>query len=85
MNEAGLYVGMYYFPAFASLAPYDPELANNSMSVGDYMQWMLSSFSTVAEVRERLADVRVVNVEDPRFGGAPLPFHWKIADPTGHL
>jgi choloylglycine hydrolase len=83
MNEAGLYVGMYYFPDYASLAAYDPARAQNSMSVGDYMQWMLSSFRTVAEVRERLADVRVVNVEDPRFGGAPLPFHWKIADPSG--
>ena len=83
MNEAGLYVGMYYFPDFASLAPYDAKEASNSMSVGDYMQWMLSSFRTVAEVREKLADVRVVNVDDPRFGGAPLPFHWKIADPSG--
>lgn len=83
MDEAGLYVGMYYFADFASLARYEPEHASNSMSVGDYMQWMLSSFRTVAEVRERLADVRVVNVEDPRFGGAALPFHWKIADPTG--
>ena len=83
MNEAGLYVGMYYFPDFASLAPYEASRASTSMSVGDYMQWMLSSFRTVAEAREKLADVRVVNVEDPRFGGAPLPFHWKIADPTG--
>jgi choloylglycine hydrolase len=42
-----------------------------------------SSFATVAEVRQHLNDVIVVNVEDPRFGGAPLPFHWKVADPTG--
>jgi choloylglycine hydrolase len=47
------------------------------------MQWMLSSFKTVAEEREHVEGVRVVNVEDPRFGGAPLPFHWKIADATG--
>jgi choloylglycine hydrolase len=40
------------------------------------MQWMLSSFSTVDEVR-------VVNADDPRFHGVPLPFHWKVADPTG--
>jgi choloylglycine hydrolase len=83
MNERGLYVGMYYFPDFMSLAPFDPAQAGRSMSVGDFMQWMLSSFSTVAEVREAIADVRVVNVEDPRFGGAPLPFHWKVADASG--
>ena len=83
MNEAGLYVGMYYFPGFADFSPYEPAQAGRSLSVGDFMQWMLSSFQTVAEVRAHLDKVRVVNVEDPRFGGAALPFHWKIADASG--
>lgn len=83
LNEAGLYVGVYYFPGYCSLAPFDPAQAGRSASVGDFMQWMLSSFSTVAEVREHLHEVRVVEVRDDRFGGAPLPFHWKIADPSG--
>lgn len=83
MNEAGLYVGMYYFPGFAEFSPYDAAQAGRSLSVGDFMQWMLSSFQTVAEVRAHLDEVRVVNVEDPRFGGAALPFHWKIADASG--
>jgi choloylglycine hydrolase len=83
MNEVGLYVGVYYFPGYASFAPYDEALANRSMSVGDFMRWMLSSFKSVAEVKAHLNEVLVVNVADPRFGGAPLPFHWKIADETG--
>lgn len=83
LNEVGLYVGMYYFPGFADFASYEKSEAKRSVSVGDWMRWMLSSFNTVAEVRAALSDVRVVNVEDPRFGGAALPFHWKIADPTG--
>jgi choloylglycine hydrolase len=83
MNERGLYVGVYYFPGFADYRKYDPAQAARSMSVGDFMQWMLSSFETVAQVRRSLDKVVVVNVEDPRFGGAPLPFHWKIADATG--
>jgi choloylglycine hydrolase len=83
MNEAGLYVGMYYFPGFASFSAYDAAQAGMSLSVGDFMQWMLSSFKTVEEVRANLDKVRVVNVDDPRFGGAALPFHWKIADDTG--
>jgi choloylglycine hydrolase len=83
VNEQGLYVGVYYFPGFCSLAAYDPADAARTASVGDFMQWLLSSFTTVAEVRRHLADVRVVDVQDPRFGGAPLPFHWKIADPSG--
>jgi choloylglycine hydrolase len=83
MNEAGLYVGMYYLPGFAEYAAHDPAQAARALSVGDFMQWMLSSFATVEELRARLGDVRVVNVDDPRFGGAALPFHWKIADPAG--
>lgn len=83
LNEAGLYVGMYYFPDFASFSAYDKAHAEKSLSVGDFMQWMLSSFSTVKDLRNNLSNVLVVNVEDPRFGGAPLPFHWKVADPSG--
>lgn len=83
MNEEGLYVGMYYLPGYAEYATYDPRQAASSMSVGDFMQWMLSSFKTVEEVRKNLDRIRVVNVEDARFGGAALPFHWKISDPSG--
>ncbi len=83
MNEQGLYVGMYYLPGFAEYKKYDASQAQNSFSVGDYMQWILSSFSTVDEVRKNLDSVNVVNVEDKRFGGAPLPFHWKISDQSG--
>ena len=80
VNETGLYVGVYYFPGYASFAPYDAAQAGQSLSVGDFMRWLLSSFKSVAEVRANLDKVRVVNVADERFGGAPLPFHWKIAD-----
>ncbi len=83
MNEAGLYVGMYYLPGFADYAPYVAADAPRTLSVGDFMQWMLSSFATVDEVRARLGDVSVANVDDPRFGGAALPFHWKVADSSG--
>lgn len=83
LNEVGLYVGVYYFPGNADFAPFDPNQFARSLSVGDFMQWMLSSFKTVAEVRAHLSEVTVVNVEDKRFGGAPLPLHWKISDPSG--
>jgi len=83
MNEEGLYVGMYYFPGFADFAKFEPADVKRSVSVGDFMQWMLSSFKTVAEVRQNIDKLKVVNVEDPRFGGAPLPFHWKVADASG--
>jgi choloylglycine hydrolase len=83
MNEEGLYVGLYYLPDFAEYAQYDSTKADNSMSIGDLMQWMLSSFSTVNEVMENLNSVIVVDVDNKEFGGAALPFHFKIADPSG--
>lgn len=83
MNEKGLYVGVYYFPGYADYGKFEQSAAAESMSVGDFMQWLLSSCATVKEVKESLGKVKVVDVRDPRFGGAPLPFHWKIADPTG--
>ena len=54
------------------------------MSVGDLMQWMLSSFKTVDEIIANLKNVIVVNVDNKEFGGAALPFHFKIVDPSGN-
>lgn len=82
VNEHGLYVGMYYFPGYAKGAPYEPDAAASSLSVGDFQRWLLSMWTSVAEVKQHLLDLRVVDVADPRFGGAALPFHWKIADST---
>ena len=84
LNEEGLYVGVYYLPDFAEYAIYDPTKAEQSMSVGDLMQWMLSSFKTVDEIIDNLKNVIVVNVENKEFGGAALPFHFKVVDPSGN-
>jgi choloylglycine hydrolase len=54
------------------------------MSVGDLMQWLLSSFKTVEEVLAHLNEVIVVSVENKDFGGAELPFHFKIVDRKGN-
>jgi choloylglycine hydrolase len=83
LNEQGLYVGVYYLPGYAEYAVYDSSKASKSMSVGDLMQWMLSSFKTVDEVLANLNNVIVVNVNNKDFGGAELPFHFKIVDPSG--
>ncbi len=84
LNEEGLYVGVYYLPGFAEYSVYDKANAHRSMSVGDLMQWMLSSFKTVDEIITHLNDIIVVNVDNKDFGGAELPFHFKIVDPTGN-
>jgi len=84
LNEEGLYVGVYYLPGFAEYAVYEKNNASRSMSVGDFMQWMLSSFKTVDEIIANIDKVIVVSVANEEFGGADLPFHFKIADPSGN-
>lgn len=84
LNEEGLYVGVYYLPDYAEYAIYDSTKSEKSMSVGDLMQWMLSSFKTVDEIVANLNSVIVVNVDNKEFGGAALPFHFKIVDPSGN-
>lgn len=84
LNEEGLYVGVYYLPGFAKYSTFDPKKAANSMSVGDLMQWMLSSFKSVDEIISNLKSVIVVEVINKEFGGADLPFHFKIADSSGN-
>lgn len=84
MNEKGLYVGVYYLPGFAEYAEYSKAEASKSMSVGDLMQWMLSSFETVDGIIKNLDKVKVVSVQNKDFGGAELPFHFKIADASGN-
>jgi choloylglycine hydrolase len=84
MNEKGLYVGVYYLPGFAEYSIYDPNERVKSMSVGDLMQWMLSSFKSVDEVIAELDKVIVVDVKNEEFGGAALPFHFKITDSSGN-
>jgi choloylglycine hydrolase len=84
LNEEGLYVGVYYLPGFAEYSVYDKNNSAKSMSVGDLMQWMLSSFKTVDEILLHLNEIIVVSVENKDFGGADLPFHFKIVDPSGN-
>jgi choloylglycine hydrolase len=56
---------------------YNPHDAQKSMSVGDCMQWMLSSFKTVEEVLQKMDEILVVGVNNKDFGEADLPFHFK--------
>ena len=84
LNEHGLYVGVYYLPDYAEYAVYDSTKAERSLSVGDLMQWKLSSFKSVDEIINNLNRVVVVNVDNKEFGGAALPFHFKITDPSGN-
>lgn len=82
LNEKGLVVGVFYLPGYAEYPKYDPAQANVSMGPLDLAVWMLSNFTTAAEVRENLSKVRVAPVVEPALK-IPPPVHFLVTDATG--
>lgn len=84
INEKGLNAGLFYFPHYGSLTKFNPNDKANSIADMEIVGWILSSFSTVEEVKEGLKKVKVVNIAYDEKGN-PLPTaHWRIADVNGN-
>jgi choloylglycine hydrolase len=84
MNEAGLTVGALFFPGFAQYQ--EPKAAEQSTTVSnvDLVNYILSNFKTVEEVREAMPKLRVVrNAAIEKQFGTPLPLHHIVSDATG--
>lgn len=82
MNEKGLALGLFYHPGFAEYETYNPTDAGRSMAPTDVAQYLLTTCSTVSEVRAALAAVRVVPVVEPALGITP-PIHLLVTEPSG--
>lgn len=82
LNEKGLSALMLYFPGSAGYQQYDPARASTSITTGDLVKWVVSSFETVAQVREALPAMQVASFSHPAVGGQ-VDMHWAIADATG--
>ena len=82
MNEVGLAGGVFYHTGFAKYPEYDPTLSDSSMAPTDVLPYVLSSFSSISEVREGMKDVRVVSVVDPTLNKV-APLHLMIVEPSG--
>jgi choloylglycine hydrolase len=83
MNEAGLNAGLFYFPGYGSLAPYDPENTERSISEIDLTRWFLGRFATVEEVREALTKIVVAPAHLDENGRPPPSIHWRVTDAKG--
>ncbi|MBL8907637.1 MAG: choloylglycine hydrolase family protein [Rhizobiales bacterium] len=84
MNEAGLAVGALFFPGFAEFQ--EPRADQQSVTVSsvDLVNYLLSNFKTVGEVREALPNIRVVrNEEIEKQFGTPVPLHHIVTDAAG--
>lgn len=81
MNEAGLIVGNLLFPGYAEYEPFEPGKAGVTLSHYEVGTWLLSSFATVAEVRQAIGTVRVCQGSQDEIGA--LPLHITVHDAKG--
>ena len=80
MNEVGLSAHALYIPGFFEYQPY-PADGKNAIANTDLVNWALSQFETVEQVREALPKVTVFALDVPTAGVQPL--HWAIRDAKG--
>jgi len=83
MNEKGMYVGALYLPGYALYHKVVAETSSKSMEPEDYVAWILSNFSSVAEVKENYNNVILVQNPQKEIGGESFPGHFIITDSTG--
>src|ERR1700688_4098218 len=62
LNDQGLYVGLFYFPGYASYADATKDNAARAMAPHEYANWLLGNFSTVEEVKANFNKVVLVPV-----------------------
>jgi choloylglycine hydrolase len=60
INERGLYVGLFYFPGYASYADATKDNAARAMAPHEYANWLLGNFSSVEEVKANFDKVVLV-------------------------
>ena len=78
LNEAGLSVGLFYFPGYGKYESYDVSKKSSSIADLQLVSWLLASCKTVEEAKNALKEVHVIAI-DPRASTA----HWRIADASG--
>lgn len=84
MNEAGLTVGVLFFPGFAEFQTPSAQAQATTISSVDVANYLLGNFATVAEARAAMPSLRVVrNAEIEKAFGTPIPIHFVVTDASG--
>ncbi len=82
LNEKGLSMGMFYFSGEVGYANYEKKYANKSLTSMDVTSYVLSQFSSVKEVKEKINDVLIVPVIEKAIGRT-TDLHWMLNDKNG--
>ncbi|MGC1177972.1 MAG: linear amide C-N hydrolase [Methyloceanibacter sp.] len=82
LNEAGLAVGLFYFPTSAEYMPYTTADADRSIAPWELGSWLLDNFASVDEVKANIGNIVVPGVVLEAWGFAP-PVHAVVHDASG--
>src|ERR1700738_3725759 len=82
INEEGLYVGLFYFPGYASFADATKDNASRAMGPHEYGIWLLGNFASVDEVAANFDKVVLAPVVVAALKEVP-PVHFVVHDRTG--
>jgi choloylglycine hydrolase len=82
INEAGLYVGLFYFPGYASYGDVTKDNAPRAMGPHEYGLWLLGNFANVDEVAANFDKVVLGPVMVDALKEVP-PVHFVIHDRAG--
>jgi len=83
INEKGLYVGLHYFPGYASYNQPDASKHDVSMAAEDYGTWLLANFASVEEVKANFDKVFLVENPLKVLGNISIPAHFVVHDKSG--
>jgi choloylglycine hydrolase len=82
INDQGLYVGLFYFPDYASYPDATKDNASRAMAPHEYANWLLGNFANVDEVKANFNKVVLVPVVLDAIKQVP-PVHFVVHDKSG--
>lgn len=82
INDHGLYVGLFYFPDYASYPEATKENASRAMAPHEYANWLLGNFATIDEVKANFNKIALVPVVIDAIKQVP-PVHFVVYDRSG--
>src|SRR5271163_2885448 len=82
INDQGLYVGLFYFPDYASYPDATKDNAAHAMAPYEYANWLLGNFAAIDEVKANFNKVVLVPVVLDAMKQVP-PVHFVVFDRSG--
>ena len=82
LNEKGLAAGAFYFPDYAVYGKVTPTNKSKALSPTEFINWLLTQFASVDEVKQNLQAVLIAPTAPKGWGNVP-PFHYIVYDTQG--